>query len=43
MDKESVQDNVETTVYYPYMFKITYQIPPNWDVKQPLIILTPKY
>lgn len=43
MDKESVQDNVETTVYYPYMFKITYQIPPNWDVKQPLIILTPQY
>ena len=43
MDLDSVQNTIETPAYYPFMFKIIYEIPVNWNVKEPLVILAPKY
>lgn len=43
MDRDSVHQTMETPVYYPFMFKITYQIPANWNVQEPLVILTPTF
>ena len=43
MDRDSVQNTIETPVYYPFMFKIIYEIPVNWNVKEPLVILAPEY
>ncbi len=43
LNADSVRANIETSIFYPFMYKIVYEIPNNWDLKDPLIVLNPIY
>jgi hypothetical protein len=40
---EKVQRIFETPVYSPDLISVVYKIPPAWNTKDPLIIITPEY
>jgi len=43
MDADAVRDNIESPIYYPFMYKVVYAIPKDWDMKDPLVVLNPTY
>jgi hypothetical protein len=43
MSRDSIRDNIESDVYYPYAYKVVYEIPAGWNAGTPLVTITPKY
>ena len=43
MPKEMIDNEGVGTKDYPYVIKVEYTIPSNWNPSEPLIIITPKY
>ncbi len=41
LDAKTVQETMESDIYYPNMIKLVYHIPPAWNFSTPLITLTP--
>jgi hypothetical protein len=43
MHRDSIRDTIESDVYYPYVYKVVYEIPAGWNADNPLLIITPKF
>jgi len=40
---EECRDVIESDTYYPYLIKVVYKTPSNWNPTDPMVIITPKY
>lgn len=43
MNRDSIRDTIESDVYYPYVYKVVYEIPADGNADDLLLIITPKY